>query len=93
MDWNVVFAIVALAAVFQLAFFWYYLRSGQRRDSVYPNAAGESGETASVTGANQGHTTQMDTDETVVTCQECGFENHWEPTFTYCANCATKVGR
>lgn len=93
MDWNVVFAIVALAAIFQLAFFWYYLRAGDRRESVYPNATGESGESSSVSGAKRGHSRHLDDDDTIVTCQECGYDNKWESVFTYCANCASKIGR
>lgn len=94
MDWSVVFAIVAFAALLQLAFFWYYMRSGSRTESVYPQAAGESGEHARVSGGNK--TTggpQSDGDTTVFTCGECGFDNHWDPTFTYCANCVAKLGR
>lgn len=91
MDWSVVFAIIAFAAVLQLAFFWYYLRSGQRSDSPYPAAAGESGENPGVSGSNSSTSSTQDDGEPVVTCQECGFDNHWEPTFTYCANCITKL--
>ena len=91
MDWSVVFAIIAFAAVLQLAFFWYYLRAGQRADSVYPQAAGEN---ASATGGNKSATGQAPAgDGDVVVCQDCGHDNHWDPTFTYCANCVAKLGR
>lgn len=92
MDWSVIFVIIAFAAVLQLAFFWYYLRSGQRTDSVYPNVAGESGERHSgTTGQQQGPIKRIDGDQTIATCRECGFENPWDSTFTYCGNCVTKV--
>ncbi len=94
MDWNVVFAIVALAALFQLAFFWYYLKSGQRRDSVYPSATGESSDNTTVPQGNQrasGHPTGGT--DPVLTCSECGYENEWDPTFSFCANCASQISR
>lgn len=95
MDWSVVFAIVILATVLQLAFFLYYLRSGQRTESVYPRAAGESMDTPSGAVRNQGaaNTNTPEEDGTSVTCTECGYDNPWDPIFTYCANCTAPVGR
>lgn len=93
MDWSVVFVLIAFAAVLQLAFFWYYLRSGGQADSPYPTVTGESGENTPASGTNQhSATNSQPQDEALITCQECGHENHWDQVFTYCANCVTQLG-
>lgn len=94
MDWSVVFAIVVFAAVLQLAFFWYYLRAGQRADSPYPRATGESADNPAAHSGQQHRGGQSSAaGEDALVCPECGHENHWDVVFTYCGNCVTKIGR
>lgn len=92
MDWGMLFAIVAFAALLQLTFFWYYLRAGQRHDSVYPSATSESSDNPGFSAGSQSSNTQGSGDELHVTCSSCGFDNAWDSTFTYCANCVEKLG-
>lgn len=94
MEWGFILAIVAFAALLQLAFFWYFLKVGQRNESVYPKLAGDSGDDSAFVRSNQpqGHPTDHDGEGDRLTCQTCGFENEWDAVFTYCANCASKLG-
>lgn len=92
MEWGMLLAIVGFAALVQLAFFWYYLRLGQRNESVYPQATSESGDpTVSNHQSGSRNRGGAGADTPILTCQECGYDNTWNPVFTYCGNCVEKL--
>ncbi len=97
MEWGMLMVLVGIAALLQLAFFWYYLRLGQSGDSTIPGPTSNSSDHGSGANSNPGvdkqGTNEADGgDDGVVTCPNCGHENEWEPTYEYCSNCVTKLG-
>lgn len=93
MEWGLLLALVAIAAVLQLMFFWYYLRLGQSGESVYASATSESTDHGTrSSGNNTVDRSPSSDDDTLVTCPNCGFDNDWEPTYSFCANCIEKLG-
>lgn len=96
MEWGFILAIIGFAALLQLAFFLYFIRAGQRGDTMYPSATSETGDDATFKSSNQQAKSSSHTSTTgegqILTCQACGFDNNWESVYTYCGNCATKVG-
>lgn len=89
-------AIVGLATLLQLAFFWYYVRRGQGNDSIYPKLPGDSGDNTARASANVPAQApgggSPEGEDTVVRCETCGFENRWDPVYTYCGRCVSKLG-
>ncbi|MFW6448165.1 MAG: hypothetical protein ACOC0X_01340 [Halobacteriota archaeon] len=93
MEWSLLLAIVGVAALLQLVFFWYYLRAGQRSGQFGRAVTGEQRPTTQ--GGNEvdrrGGGAPRD-EELLVTCEQCGFDNEWDTVFTYCGNCLNKLG-
>ncbi len=92
MEWSLLLAIVGVAALLQLVFFWYYLRLGQGNSQLGSPMSGD--QTSSAQASNEAdHRGGADPhrDELLLTCQECGHENEWDPVFTYCESCLTKI--
>lgn len=98
MEWGILLGIAGLAVMIQLAFFLLYIRLGRSEESVYPQVTGETGDRSAVTGSSsrsvdtsQSQQAQSPTGDARV-CPNCGYENEWEPVFTYCSNCVAKLG-
>lgn len=93
MEWSLLLAIVGVAALLQLVFFWYYLRLGQGSSQLGSPLTGEQGSTGQVSNdvdrQSGGDPRQ---EEVVLTCDQCGHDNEWDPIFTYCGNCLNKIG-
>ncbi|MFP4591413.1 MAG: hypothetical protein ACLFMX_01685 [Halobacteriales archaeon] len=93
MEWSLLLAIVGVAALLQLVFFWYYLRAGQRSGQFGRPMTGEQRPATQAGNEVDSRSTGAPRDEApVVTCEQCGFDNQWDKVFTYCGNCLSKLG-
>lgn len=93
MEWSLLLAIVGVAALLQLVFFWYYLRLGQGSSQLGNPLTGDQGSTAQASNeAERRSGGDPRREDLVITCDECGHDNEWDAVFTYCANCLNKIG-
>lgn len=93
MEWGMLLAIVGLATLLQLAFFWYYIRLGRRNDSVYPSLTGNSSDNATQQASNTRSQPQRQAhdEKSTFKCDTCGFENEWDSVYTFCGRCVSKL--